>query len=534
MLLLTLLSVLVGSLDGQTLKDRLPFYHSSSELHDDLQKLVTDCKSGHATVETRESGGVGLDVVTIKGASSDSSPKQKAMFVFGEHAREVVTTESAVHFARSICGLGSIPPDQAKAALAKTDFILVPNANPMGRQEVENGAFCKRTNENGVDLNRNWGDDHRDTNTMALVDAGDVDDSLGDEENPGAKGFSEPETQVLHSLAEEISPHLFVSVHSGTFMLGMPFGFSDSEQPANAGEMMSMLSNVNGQYCGGCCPTGSLASIGYNSKGCSIDFVAEHLKVPLAFTLEIYADSKDSSLVSKIVARKAEDVTQAFSHASSKKTASNSSDFVSIANDFFKSETSSMLQTSQSTDGNGDAACLAQFNPQDEATLNEILDAWSPAYLSMADSASGVRQSVMSNGAVAKYCQRNKEMRTKFSESVQVVHTMPHLSISKSPEQDAMDNALKAPQHAAESMDEYFSHARSRAKDMESKLATRVSDEEAQKDAEKQAEAEQEAEESIPGVVRWDALKQDDNWGFLKKKADVAVPDVDKVDDASL
>lgn len=530
MLFLILLSVHVCSLNAQALKERLPFYHSSSELHEDLQKLVSDCKSGHATLETRDSGGIGLDVVTIKGSSSETSAKQKAMFVFGEHAREVVTTESAVHFARSICGLGSIPPEQARAALARTDFILVPNANPMGRQEVENGAFCKRTNENGVDLNRNWGDDHRDTQSTSLVDAGDVDDSLGDEENPGAKGFSEPETQVLHSLAEEVAPHLFVSVHSGTFMLGMPFGFSDSEQPANAGEMMSMLSNVNGQYCGGCCPTGSLASIGYNSKGCSIDFVAEHLKVPLAFTFEIYADSKDSSLVSKIVARKAEDVTQAFSHTSRKKTASNASDFNSMVENFFDSKAASMLQTSMSTDahGDGDNACLSQFNPTDEATLNEILDAWSPAYLSVADSASGVQQSLMSNGALAKYCQRNKEMHAKFSQSVTVHHTMPHLADLP------VSAASTEPEHAAVSIDEYFAHARARSKQLESKLAVHESEEEAQKEAQKEAEAEQEAEDSIPGVVRWDALKQDNNWGFLKKKVNADVPDVSQMDDSSM
>lgn len=482
-----------------------------------------------------------MDVVTIKGSSSDASPKQKAMFVFGEHARELVTTESAVHFARSICGLGSIPPAQARAALAKVDFVLVPNANPLGRQQVENGAFCKRTNENSVDLNRNWGDDHRDNNArpMSLVDSGDIDDSLGDEENPGAKGFSEPETQILHSLVEEVSPHLFLSVHSGTFLLGMPFGFSDAEQPANSGEMMSMLSNINGQYCGGCCPTGSLASIGYDSKGCSIDFVTEHLKVPFAFTWEIYADSKDSSLVSRMVARKAEDVIAGVSGVMPK-AASNASDFATITENFLNGKAASLLQTSLSSNahGDGDDACLAQFNPRDEETLNDLLDAWSPAYMSLADSTSGVQQSLMSNGAVAKYCQKNNEMRTQFASTVTVHHTMPHLAASLTKEQDAMEQAMKAPEHAAESFGEYLSHAHEREKQMTEKLAAHDPEAEKEKEAEaaKEAEAEQEAEDRIPGVVRWDALHQDSNWGFLKKPVNVDMPDVSSglPDDSSM
>ena len=30
------------------------------------------------------------------------------------------------------------------------------NGNPISRKKVENGDVCLRTNENGVDLNRNW------------------------------------------------------------------------------------------------------------------------------------------------------------------------------------------------------------------------------------------------------------------------------------------------------------------------------------------------------------------------------------------
>ena len=35
-------------------------------------------------------------------------------------------------------------------------FRMIPNANPNGRQLVEEGHYCWRGNAQGVDLNRNW------------------------------------------------------------------------------------------------------------------------------------------------------------------------------------------------------------------------------------------------------------------------------------------------------------------------------------------------------------------------------------------
>jgi hypothetical protein len=33
---------------------------------------------------------------------------------------------------------------------------MIVNANPDSRKKVENGQFCLRENENGVDINRNY------------------------------------------------------------------------------------------------------------------------------------------------------------------------------------------------------------------------------------------------------------------------------------------------------------------------------------------------------------------------------------------
>ena len=44
------------------------------------------------------------------------------------------------------------------------------NGNPKSRRKVENGDFCLRVNENGVDLNRNW-DEKWAPRTVGYVEA---------------------------------------------------------------------------------------------------------------------------------------------------------------------------------------------------------------------------------------------------------------------------------------------------------------------------------------------------------------------------
>ncbi|CAK0900617.1 unnamed protein product, partial [Prorocentrum cordatum] len=147
------------------------------------------------------------------------------------------------------------------------------------RRQVESGAWCKRTNEDGVDLNRNWGDQHRDA----------VHDVPGDEMNPGPRGFSEPESQLLQALAQEERPDLFVSVHSGAYLLGTPYGYTRSKVPTGAAAMAELLGPISRDHCGGDCPYGDLAElIHYDSMGCDIDWVMEHVGTPYVYTWEIY------------------------------------------------------------------------------------------------------------------------------------------------------------------------------------------------------------------------------------------------------
>merc|ERR1719171_881254 len=61
--------------------------------------------------------------------------------------------------------------------------------------------------------------------------------------------------------------------------------------------MTQILSDISSQHCGGQCPYGPLESvINYPSPGCAMDYMVEELKVPFAFTFEIYSGGKDSEM----------------------------------------------------------------------------------------------------------------------------------------------------------------------------------------------------------------------------------------------
>lgn len=359
--------VITASTISEPLKNRLPFYHSSQELHMILQEATSSCKGAIASIQQQGP----LDVVTIKAPSKQPGKKRQALVVFGEHARELVSAESGLHFVRSLCGLEASSATQAQEVLAGTEFTVVPNANPMGRQLVESGNFCKRTNENGVDLNRNWGDDHRDLLSVSASNVGsyDDDDRKGGEENPGPRGFSEPETQIIKSLAEQLSPDLFLSVHSGAYLLGMPYGFSDSVKPERADEMAHMLEGISQRHFDGNIPYGALArTIGYRTPGTSVDYAAEHLHIPFSFTFEIYAEN---SRIQKLESDSSDDQENAYG-------------FLKKGALRHLPRVISTSASNQKVEVQSDQSCLSEFNPLSESGLGDVLKSWTNVYLDLA------------------------------------------------------------------------------------------------------------------------------------------------------
>lgn len=380
-----------GNAPKGTLKQKYPWYLTGSEIQSEVKTLAADCGDARLVLSTRSAQGtngndVVLDVVYIHQPNLESpdSKKKKAFFVFGEHAREVISPETGLQFMRMICGHSSDTKSKelASRVLAHTDFVIIPNANPKTRAKVEAGEFCRRTNEDGVDLNRNWGEQHSSEQRI---------EQKGDEMNPGPSEFSEPETQILRDLVIAESPDLFVSVHSGAYLMGTPFGYTDKVAPANEKDMLDLLKPISKEFCNGDCPFGDLAStINYKSTGCDIDFVKENLETPYVYTMEIYAGPR----IRGYYAEKAHAQTEG------REMSSDAAAF------FYKSSLTFLQQNvgrfHQSLRGShadaqrtmvpesslNPADCFNQFNPESKAETAQVAENWSKAFLTLCDEVS--------------------------------------------------------------------------------------------------------------------------------------------------
>ena len=106
--------------------------------------------------------------VKLANPTLDPASLTKSFFIFGEHPRELITAETGLLLLLQLCGEEPSSID-ISAILQTNQFIMVLNSNPYGRAKVENGHYCQRTNEGGVDINRNW-DDHWEPVTIKLND----------------------------------------------------------------------------------------------------------------------------------------------------------------------------------------------------------------------------------------------------------------------------------------------------------------------------------------------------------------------------
>ena len=193
-------------------------YHSTRDLFSGFQELAAKgCQLqllAHCAGESEDC------IPSVRLFSSARPAKHRALLLFGEHARELITTETALQLASLLCFPAEEDPELASAVRrlrASAELLLFPAVNLQGRLRVErNGDYCLRVNKNGVDLNRNWAEHFAPPSSSA--DEAQV--------NPGSSPFSEPETRVLRDTAHEFRPDVFVSVHSGSLGMFTPPAFS--------------------------------------------------------------------------------------------------------------------------------------------------------------------------------------------------------------------------------------------------------------------------------------------------------------------
>mmetsp|Transcript_16647 Transcript_16647/g.31497 ORF Transcript_16647/g.31497 Transcript_16647/m.31497 type:complete len:383 (-) Transcript_16647:44-1192(-) len=339
------------------------FYHTTEELRSELQALAERCPALSLRTVSRTSLGSGrsvaLDVVTIK--APNTAPKNKVFMLFGEHARELISAESGLHFAKTVC-------DSSKAGelLQDSEFLLVVNANPGSRARVEQGDWCLRVGPGGVDLNRNW-DEHWQGAA-----------SYGEDTNPGQLPFSEPETQLLKELVSEYQPTTFFTIHSGTLGMYMPWAFDmDHLANRNQASMMEILKEVDQDHCE--CPFGAAGrEVGYSCPGTCLDWVYDKLQTPYAFAYEIYFGGDQASL------RERWQEKVGLPETSSLQAQNLAHDHFK---DMFRDFPSSFIQVQSSSNATFATnevqgfACFGAFNPDTEEKYRETVENWSQAYL---------------------------------------------------------------------------------------------------------------------------------------------------------
>jgi len=135
--------------------------------------------------------------------------KDKLFLLAGEHPREMISSETIFSFMKFLC---ENKDTLSKNLLEKNHFRIIVNANPNGRIQVEKGDYCKRTNNNEIDINRNW--DYFFGKDITMT-----------EENSGLTAFSEIETKFIRDSIKDLNAKLFLTVHSGTLALFHPYAY---------------------------------------------------------------------------------------------------------------------------------------------------------------------------------------------------------------------------------------------------------------------------------------------------------------------
>jgi len=345
-------------LEASTQRSGVPaFYHTSEDIRQVLQHLSVDCKGARLNILSTNgvidavdilplsAGGMHMHHPSRHGNSADdledlaSNAKESRstiVLVFGEHPRELISVESGLDLAQTLCAGG---PD-SQAALERANYRLVVNANPESRAKVEGGDYCLRDNPNGVDLNRNFAE-------------GWDSEIYGDPQaQPGSKPFSEMGSATIRDLLGKAETQIYVSVHSGGEFMLFPYGHSDvarGEPTPDEDKLTGVLKPLSDRYCNSC-QVGSIPQLlGYKASGNDMDY-AFASGVPLSFTFEIFG-------------------SVSLPHGQSGSAGAHGSSVTSSLNDGQKV--------------NEDFACFKDFNPEGKEEYDDVLRRWTSAYLDL-------------------------------------------------------------------------------------------------------------------------------------------------------
>ena len=235
--------------------------------------------------------------------------KLRVAFVFGEHSRELVSTEMGEFFLKVLAesSTETLLPllngdsklvKEVLEALDNTVIHAVPCENKNGRRIVEtpdpnNGKayltsdpnLCHRVNARIADPNRNW---------PAKGGVLPSDYKKATEDGPGASPLSEPESRLIFRIMHAVEPQAVVNIHSGMFGMFMPPDYTPiMVNSADSLAQLRLQQYLNDKWLDGKCSTGGGGhSVGYVAYGTTNDFLRLGFQIPSTQTWEIFGNQK--------------------------------------------------------------------------------------------------------------------------------------------------------------------------------------------------------------------------------------------------
>lgn len=229
------------------------------------------------------------------------SNRTSIVATFGEHGRELITSELALQIIARICEsktaalLDNNDDDDADedgqegnvdgVDMDRYEFVLVPLVNENGRRAVESGDFCRRLNGHAVDLNRNY------KHMWGVTDSA----TVHEEEQAGKSPLSEYETRAVDAVVQRFRPAGYISVHSGATAVLHPWdsGVRDRDTSPVGSWLRAAAYTLARAHCGACATGSAASTFGYRAYGTGVDHMLAERGIPLALTVEIFG-SDDS------------------------------------------------------------------------------------------------------------------------------------------------------------------------------------------------------------------------------------------------
>lgn len=218
----------------------------------------------------------------------------RILIICGQHGREYVTSELCYALIRLLQLQVRDSNFTSRLNFLQIENVglwIVPVANPWARSYVEENSnnSCRRTNANGVDLNRNF--PHAKIMEWQLFEQSPYsDDGVNPEDNPGKFPLSEYETVAIAEYIEYVDPHMVLNIHSGSNDILLPFDYDLEVQPKHYRIMVKLANHARKVSCPEC-KLGTASALLYPAKGTLIDYALLFTNTQLAYTLEIFASS---------------------------------------------------------------------------------------------------------------------------------------------------------------------------------------------------------------------------------------------------